>query len=201
MTPVLHTPSTLALNERSKYESIWEFEEYRKHSPGLENVERFFSVMKPAENACVIDVGCGDGRAGLALEERGLRSWWVDITAEALHPDVDRSRFYETPLWESSWSQGLMSWDYAFCVDVMEHVPPEFTMLVVDRITSCCDLAWFQISTQPDVMGGLIGQPLHLQVQTFSWWLERLSLVTKVWDARDLCQSGLFVVGRGEWEI
>src|SRR6266576_1873482 len=101
--------------ERNKYAEIWSLSEYREaHSPGEQNVDRFMSVMKPKPGERIIDVGCGAGNAGLEFENRGLRSWWLDITAAGLDVGVDRSRFIEAPIWSQWGGEILPKWDYAF---------------------------------------------------------------------------------------
>ena len=193
-----------AAQERAKYAEIWTtIPEYRDYSPGAVNVERFMSVMKPVRGASIIDIGCGTGIAGLAFErEHGLRSWFLDITGAALDPAIDRDRFIEAPLWER-WARGgggplktKRRWDYGFCCDVLEHIPPEYTMLTIDRILEACGTAWLQIALQPDVFGQKIGEPLHLTVQPFTWWLIRIATLGTVIDARDLCGLALFIVRR-----
>ncbi len=188
-----------AAQERAKYAEIWSLPEYRTaNSPGLENVDRMISVLNPKPGSSIIDVGCGTGCAAMEFERRGFRAGGLDITDAAL--ELDRSRFIEAPLW-SDWANpksGLISrklrWDYAFCCDVLEHIPPEYTMLCIDRILGACDTAWLQISLRPDEFGKLIGQPLHLTVHDFDWWLLRVSTLGRVVDARDLCGVGLYVV-------
>ena len=171
---------------------IWGMEAYREaNSPGLENVDRFIRVMTPPMDSSVIDVGCGTGAAGLELARHGLDTYWMDITEAGLDSAVPRERFFEFPLW-SFWGNG---WDFGFCCDVLEHIPPEYTMLCLDRILDAVGVAWLQIDNQPDKFGPmLLGQPLHLTVQPYSWWLVRLGTLGKVIDARDLCGVSLFVV-------
>lgn len=184
-----------AAQERDKYAEIWSLEEYRTaNSPGEDNVQRFMDVIEPHRGSWILDIGCGAGRAGLKFAEHGLIPWWLDITATALDPAVDRSRFLEQPIW-AEYPAGPF-WQYGFCVDVLEHIPPEYVMLSVDRILSRCQIAWLQISLRPDEFGALIGEPLHLTVRPFEWWLIRLATLGTVTDARDLCGAGLFVVQR-----
>lgn len=183
-----------AAEERNKYEEIWSFEEYQKSgSPGLANVDRFLSVLSPQQGSSVIDIGCGAGRAGLELERRGFNTWWLDITPAALVPAVDRRRFIEAPLWAPVWGR---QWDYGFCCDVLEHIPTEYAMLACEQIIHHCGTAWLHICNLPDEFGKLIGEPLHLTVKPYAWWLLRLSTLGEVIDARDLCGNSLFVVRR-----
>jgi hypothetical protein len=188
-----------AAQERAKYEEIWAIPEYKRHSPGLVNVERFMRVMNPPplDGLSLVDIGCGAGVAGLEFERRGFAVHWMDLTAAGLDPDVDRDRFIEAPLWDRSWPLRKRNrWDYGFCCDVLEHVTTEYVMLCVDNILSSCRTAWLQVALRPDEFGKMIGEPLHLTVRPYDWWLVRLASVGKVVDARDLCGDGLYVVQR-----
>jgi len=157
---------SIVAQERSKYEKIWAVPEYDTYSPGMENVERFMSVLDPEKLETLIDIGCGAGKASLEFMKRGLVVHSVDITDAGLVPNFPRSRFIQSPLWDKRWTLTRRDgWDYGFCCDVMEHIPPEYTMLVADRIMSCCRTAWFQICLVPDQFGMRIGEPLHLTVQ------------------------------------
>lgn len=179
--------------ERAKYAELWsDVPAYRTYSPGMENVARFMKVMQPMPGTSLIDLGCGTGEAGLEFGHRGLDVRWIDITDAGLHADIPRRKFTQAPLW-ADWDNGR-KYDCGFCCDVMEHIPTEYTMLVVDRIVSACRTSWFHISLVPDQFGAAIGQPLHLTVRPYGWWLERLKFAGDVIDARDLCQQALFVV-------
>jgi hypothetical protein len=183
-----------AAQERDKYRDIWSMSEYRDaDSPGLENVQRFVEVLQPKPGSTIIDIGCGTGVAGLEFVRLGMQSWWLDITATPLHSDVPRERFIEAPLW-NDWVR-RNRWSYGFCCDVLEHIPTEYTMLCLQRIIEACDVAWLQIANKTDAFGPLlIGEPLHLTVRPYSWWLIRLATLGHVIDARDLCGQSLFVV-------
>lgn len=188
----------LATQERDKYAQMWSFEDYGKRSPGFDGVERFMEVLEPRPGSTLIDIGCGAGVAGLEFAKRGLNVSYIDITDAAIESPEVRSRFIEAPIWTDWWVYGqrMAPWDYGYCADVLEHVPTELTMLCVDKIVSCCKVSWLQIALVPDQFGALIGQPLHLTVQPFRWWLERLSTIADVREARDLCGCGLYVVTR-----
>lgn len=180
--------------ERAKYSELWtDVPDYRKYSPGLENVSRFMDIIKPDQGSTLIDIGCGTGEAGLEFQRKGLYVRWVDITNAGLHPDIPHSRFIYSSLW-GDWTQD--GYDYGFCCDVMEHIPPEYTMLVIDKIISSCRTTWFQIALVPDQFGATIGQTLHLTVQPFNWWLDRMREFGNVIDARDLCGQALYIVKR-----
>lgn len=182
--------------ERNKYAELWSsVPEYRTFSPGLESVARFMKIMAPEPGQSLIDIGCGEGKAGLEFKKAGLLVNWLDITSAGLDPEIQKDRFIETAIWDG-WQGPGHHWDFGFCCDVLEHIPPEYTMLVVDRIVKACRTAWLQITFLPDEFGKTIGQPLHLTVKPYDWWLLRLGTLCHVVDARDLCGTGLFVVSQ-----
>lgn len=189
----VHVADT-ATKERDKYFEIWrDVPEYKNYSPGLENVERFMQVMQPHMGDNVLDAGCGAGVAGLELAKSGLDVAYLDITAAGLDPGVDRRRFIEAPLWQSLYPRNFR---FGFCCDVMEHIPPEYTMLSLKHIIEVCADTWFQISLVPDEFGRFIGRPLHLTVESFVWWRDRLASLATVVEARDLGSNAVFVVRR-----
>lgn len=186
--PIHHDPAAI---ERVKYDDIWSVPDYqRASSPGVANVERFLAIFRAASGS-LIDIGCGQGRAGLMLAEHSLEVTWFDITGSALLPAVPRERFICAPVWKLS---GF--WDFAFCVDMMEHVPTEYVMLAIDRIVRSCRMAFLSIALRPDVFGQSIGQPLHLTVREFTWWRDRIGSIARLHDARDLCGDGLYICSK-----
>lgn len=197
MTPPLHI-SDVVEPERQKYRDIWALPQYQEApSPGLEFIDAFMTVVQPTAGETLIDLGCGSGKAGLALAERGLDVTWMDLTDTALDPAIDRARFIEAPIWSSPWrNMRSIGWNYGYCCDVLEHLPKEYTMLAIERILRACALSWFLIAHLPDEHGKLIGEALHMTVEPFKWWLDRLSTLGTVIDARDLCGRGLFLVQR-----
>jgi len=188
---------SIADSERDKYRRVWELPDYYKNSPGLTNVERFRKLMCPSIGASLIDVGCGTGGAGLELQDKGLSVWWLDITDAALDDKINRDRFIELPLWSPRWRAWApigKKWDYGFCCDVMEHMPPEYSLLALDRILSACRICWFQIALFQDGFGDVIGERLHLTVRPFEWWRDAFKAIgAELIEARHLLQNALYV--------
>ncbi len=109
--------------------------------------------------------------------------------------DVEGLPFVQAPLWD----RVSDTYDFGFCCDVMEHIPPEFTMLVVARLLESCKRVFFTICTEPDEFGVRIGEPLHLTVQPFVWWRDRLRDLGTVIEARDCMTTAVFLVeARGD---
>lgn len=185
----------LLQHEVEKYKAAWEIPSYHTYSPGHKNVSRFMDVLNPDPGSSIIDLGCGAGVAGLEFKKLGMNVTWLDLTSAGLSKEVPKQDFIESPLWDN-WNSAGRHWDYGFCCDVLEHIPTEFTMLTIAKILESCDVLWLQIALRPDEFGKLVGEPLHLTVQPFAWWLPRIALLGKILDARDLIADGLFVVAR-----
>lgn len=91
--------------------------------------------------------------------------------------------------------QRFARFDWVIASDVLEHVPPEFTMLAVYRLAQVARRGVFlTISHLPDAFGVWVGTPLHLTVQPFAWWRDRLREVGEVVEARDLIGQGVFLL-------
>lgn len=161
----------LADEERAKYQAMWARPEYRRYSPGEDLVETAIEAlgMRPGEmGPDVIDYGCGTGRALKKFQDKGFTVRGVDFVAKALETDVPFSA-------HCLWDLPVMSSNWAFCTDVMEHIPTEMVGAVLAGIANrTTRAAFFQISTVPDGFGRLIGEVLHLTVRPAGWWGNRL---------------------------
>lgn len=159
----------LAIREADKYRQIWGRPEYRQYSPGLAACAAAFELCGMAPGRSLIDFGAGTGRASAWFAGRGLTVLAVDHAENALECDVD---FLRACLWDMPPLQA----DHGFCCDVMEHIPPARVDDVLRAIrASVSGRCYFGIATRPDVMGRLIGQPLHLSVQSGAWWAAKLA--------------------------
>lgn len=185
---------SLVAQERATYDAIWStVQGYRDHSPGLQNVDRFLE-MSGAFSGTLMDAGCGAGVAGLELARRGFDVRLCDVTRSGL--DGNPLPFTEVCLWHDVASQVGVS-DYVYCCDVMEHVPTEYTMLVLSRLwDATAKGAFFSISLVHDAFGVWVGKPLHQTVRPFTWWRDRLAEFGTVVEARDCLNAGLYWVTR-----
>lgn len=164
-----HTPVE-NLTERDKYIKMWQREEYRTVSPGEYAVATFLDCAKVQGAGPVIDFGCGTGRGGLALARAGLEVVLVDFVSAARDHEAMALPFLE---WDLTLPCPLRA-PYGFCCDVMEHIPTPDVRAVVQTILQSVETCFFQISTQPDALGALIGQELHVTVQPPEWWRQQI---------------------------
>jgi SAM-dependent methyltransferase len=186
--------------EALKYGKMWEREEYRRVAPGEDLADLFLNLAQPKPGSDVIDFGCGTGRGGAALLERGkMRVTLVDFVRNCLDQKVqdlitarpDDFRFVKHDLETTL----LMGVEFGYCTDVMEHIPEARVPVVLTNILASARHVFFSISTDEDRCGTLIGERLHLTTQKYGWWLEQFSRLKCVvhW-SQDLGSSVLFYV-------
>ncbi len=176
--------------ERAKYEQVWSMPDYHKIRPGVTHIPMFASIANPQPGESVIDLGCGSGAAGEMLaEEFGLSATYLDF----VHVGGVGEPFIEQCLWMPLPSRNP-PWKYGYCCDVMEHIPPEYVMLVVRNIMDACESVFFSISFQPDNFGKRLGETLHLTIMPYVWWRDRLAEFGELVEARDMLGEGVFYV-------
>lgn len=205
---------SLQAAERETYEEMHCVSAYTEFSPG----ERFLPVFLDMVDhhrlweevelfpETILDAGCSSGKSALALDDiRGehiFRPFMMDLTDSGLVDEARRRAklatrenggipFAEGCLWE------LMgrTFDWVYCCDVLEHIPPEFTMLVISRLLEAATKGVFlSIALQADNFGAWVGKPLHQTVQSYQWWHDRLSELGEIVEARDLLTNGLYLV-------
>lgn len=171
------------------YERAWSHDEYREWSPGESTVMQFIQVAEPQMGQTLRDLGCGTGRAGLALSKKGL-----DVTLVDFAPNCRDAEARELPFLLHDLIRPLDGYtDYAFCTDVMEHVAPEDVEKVLTNVCHAGRRVFLSICCLRDDLGHkLIGEPLHLTVKPLAWWKEQIEAIgcEVLWE-RDL--------NNGEW--
>ena len=173
----------IAESERIKYEKTWSIPQYHNFSHGENHADLFMEMTGAKPGESVIDLGCGTGRGGKALEKKGLVPTYLDL---ANYNDMDP--FIKQPLWEPIGSR-YHEFDYGLCCDVMEHLPIEYTMLAIRNMLHACGSVFFSICFQDEAFGDIVGEPLHLTVRPFVWWRDHLEMMGTVIDARDFSPS------------
>lgn len=191
--------TTIQAAERETYEEMHCVSQYTEFSPGEKYLPLFLNMSsarsgsESAVGQSVLDVGCSSGKGALALEKAGFDVAVMDLTDSGLVADARRFRFYQQCIWDDfRLSQG---YDWVYCCDVLEHIPPEFTMLVISRLLEAATKGVFlSICLIPDNFGAWVGKPLHRTVQDYKWWHDHLSELGEVVEARDLLTNGIYLV-------
>jgi hypothetical protein len=176
--------------ERRKYEEMWTFDKYRKESPGEALVDEAVRAMTMKAGDSVIDFGCGSGKASRKLQRLGMKVTAVDFAANALD-DGEPIEFVNACLWDMP----EMSADYGYCTDVMEHIPTEKVIDVLRGIHARAKKAtYFNIATEGDRLGGLIGKKLHMTVMEAETWQDVLAGLWRQTVMLHKCEGGVTFV-------
>lgn len=164
--------NTTLEKERHKYRRMWAQNSYRQYSPGADAVESFLKECNWKPGETVADLGCGTGRAAKGLSEAGLKPTLFDMIPEAV--ETKEFPFHEVNLWDLP--RELQPFDWIFCVDVLEHIPPEHIEPTLKGLNSLTRKGgYIQVCCVPDGCGRSIGEELHLTINPPEWWLEQLS--------------------------
>ncbi|NNG17769.1 MAG: class I SAM-dependent methyltransferase [Gemmatimonadales bacterium] len=161
--------------EDSKYSALY------KEGYGAGPVARLLKWARSSgvELAGSKTIDCGCGRATL-LTDHGIafsRYVGVDISAyqiEKLKGAVARPevRFVHGSLDDLPFEGG--AFDFSWCCDVMEHIPPFRVGPMLREIIRVSDRSLFSISTRPSVILDAEGRNLHLTVKPRRWWMSRI---------------------------
>lgn len=198
--------STPQQTETALYTNLWSaVDRYGEISPG----ERYFPIFldaigsergrfSSAGRGHVLDAGVGSGRGALALHAAGFRVTGCDLTDAGL-TDAARAilRFKPACLWHDLRPLAPLwqSFDWVYCCDVLEHLPPEFTMLAIHRLLEVTGRGLFlSVGLDLDTWGAWMGTHLHQTIRPYTWWRDNLQELGDVVDARDLFVGATFLV-------
>jgi SAM-dependent methyltransferase len=163
----------VAEHERTKYEQMWAFAEYRgDHATA--HAEAAIHSLQMRAGGSVIDFGAGAGYASRHLLDSGLRVLAIDIAHNAMAPEIAA----RVPLLVGNmWDMPVdIAADWGFCCDVMEHIPTERVDDVLRFVRrSTRQSTYFNIALRADGCGRLIGEPLHLTVRSLDWWVNKIT--------------------------
>lgn len=160
----MYSTSYEDMTEQQKYQYMWQVDAYREYSPGERVADFFFTKFNPT--GLVIDYGCGTGRGSLRLNELGANVLLVDFADNCRDEEALKLPFVQ---WDLTKPIPLKS-EFGFCTDVMEHIPTENALSVINNIMQSSNKVFFQISTVDDHFGVVIDSHLHLTVKPHSWW-------------------------------
>jgi SAM-dependent methyltransferase len=190
--------STILASERETYAQMWSaVEDYSAHAPGEQYLPLFLQVVGD-DRGSVLDAGTGSGKGAVALYKEGFDVVACDVTDAGLvdefkNPELAAIPFYPACLWDDLSFIGRPA--YVYCTDVLEHIPPQFTMLAIYQMLQVARKGLFlTVSLVPDSFGVWAGKSLHQTVQPFTWWKDSLAEVGTVIEARDLISNAVFVV-------
>ena len=178
-------------SEKSKYEKMWEIDQYRHVSPGQNVAQVFVDVVKPENASRIGDFGCGTGRGALEIDKLvNCDLTLIDFTTNSRDAEAQKFRFVEADLTNPI----PVMVRHGYCCDVMEHIDPKDVDAVLHNVLSACKDCFFQISTVPDIMGAEIGEQLHLTVEPHAWWKEKLSNHAEIlWEKEEDIASLFYV--------
>lgn len=167
-------------HERTKYEKVWRNRSYGRHSPAAiaYNELQLKVNFSRQDVQTILDVGCGSGKVHPQLVKDGFTVTAVDLAANCLFPEnKEFSDFHVGSAHDFQFMSALGAHDAVICVDVMEHIPPEYVLgTLYNLITVTNKMLVIGVYTAPDVSGPkLVGEPLHLTVQPAEWWKKMVS--------------------------
>jgi SAM-dependent methyltransferase len=190
-TPYRWPEANQIARERQTYEEAWSLPQYGDFSPGMAALPWFEAEVALRPGASICDLGCGTGKAGVALSAKGFDVTLADITPAGLVADAQELRFAQQVIWEPI----PASYDYIYCCDVLEHVPTEWTMLAITQMLQAARIGvCLSVGLEPDAYGALVGIPLHLTVQPFTWWRDHLRMLGTLRASCDRVSHALFYV-------
>jgi SAM-dependent methyltransferase len=146
------------------YESIFEeaVKSRDKVFAGLMEME----ILK--EGTSIIDVGCGIGSWGYELDKHGLKYRGVDFGVPLDKLVIDKSHYMDRDI--RQYTPCKEKYDLAICLEVAEHLEPEFADVLIRNLSEMSDVVLF--SAAIPLQGGIN----HHNEQWPSYWAK------KFWD-------------------
>lgn len=173
----------LTAQEEQKYKVVWQQPIYREQSPAwrcADEIAWLLGLVKAYNmpGKTVADYGCGTGRTARYIAECGHKVLAIDLVPNALEASAlsvlslsgaESVDFIVTPLHQMG---PHCASDVAYCVDVMEHIPPELIDATLARMAlRCAGKIYFRIARFPDHFGQTLGVGhLHLSLFEHGVW-------------------------------
>ena len=140
--------------ETRKYEKAWDYEPYRRTSPGCNVFKYLKQVTSPPYS--VIDWGCGTGRVAYAFGRWGVKEiHLVDIASNSLDKTVKDIvdgvgiTFTQSPIHLANVKES----DLSYCIDVLEHIPEPYIAPTLENMAEHAPLLFAHVATADDKYG------------------------------------------------
>lgn len=138
--------------EHAKY-SKWGASASQRH---IRDIINFFDELKIPNGLTVLDYGCGKQMLKEVLPYSHKEFYMYD-------PGIPR------------FSRKPPKCDIVFCLDVLEHIEPEYLDSVLEHISSrMLKLGFFYIHCTPAMLVLEDGRNAHLIVEDNKWWFNKL---------------------------
>ena len=170
---------------------------YGKRSYSMTVADAVFRKLKMKQGDRLIDYGCGRGEASEWFAGKGLDVTGIDVTPAGLSfPAGLPFEFPQSCLWSLPDSIGAADW--AFCSDVLAHLPDDRVDKVLGDIAARTTRGgFFAVALWRDNLGPrLIGEKLHLSIHPADWWINKIAAhfrVTQHWQDLEGVRISIFV--------
>jgi hypothetical protein len=166
-------------DEMVKYTKVWSNRDYGVQSDGEPLVELAYQTMGCKPGDSLVDWGCGCGRPAAKFAEMGLNVIGIDIAYNSRDQAVRKKfGFLQGCLFDPYVHEHYnLTADFAFCTDVLEHIPPIKLGYVLDKLAeNTRKKAFIQVCVLPDTYGKKMSPPeeLHLSVCAPDVWFAML---------------------------
>jgi 2-polyprenyl-3-methyl-5-hydroxy-6-metoxy-1,4-benzoquinol methylase len=148
------------------YESI--FEEAVKSRDAVFKVLDEWSYLFEGETS-IIDVGCGIGSWGYDLDKYGFKYRGIDFGVPLDKLVIDKSHYMDRDI--RQYIPCKEKYDIALCLEVAEHLEPEFADVLVQSLSGMANVILF--SAAIPLQGGIN----HHNEQWQSYWAEKFAKV------------------------
>ena len=146
----------------AKYEGRW-------GATACRHVYDIADVVRDAAPATLLDYGSADGKFKLQARRREL---------------MDEVEIYEYDPGYEDREDGNIPCDFVLCVDVLEHIEPDYLDAVLADIKRCTlDRCYLHIAMSPAKQILTDGRNAHLIVEDGTWWLAKLEPLFKTLDS------------------
>jgi len=168
------------MNEKEKYEHLWNLDWYRKNSPGFHSPLFEAALLEMRNNpGRILDIGCGNGQVLASLLEEGFDAYGVDIADNCLNKDLKKriqDRFTVLDVCDTLAFEDYLGDigipDYILCFDMLEHLPFSGVSSVLTCLSDwLTEVGYFDICMQPNAFAdNFIEGKAHLTIAELSVW-------------------------------